>query len=139
MTERLAISFEPKIEELERLTAVVEGLAQREHWTENLVFRATLVLEELAINIMKHAHSDGLDLFDVVLASDPDMVTIQIVDSGRPFNPLEDAPDPDLTSSIGDRKIGGLGVHFVRTMMDDIVYHREDDKNHLTMVAHRAK
>ncbi len=134
MSEQLSLSFAPKVEELQRLLSAVEDLAQRENWPEGLIFRATLVLEELALNIVNHAHSE---MFDVTLASDADAVTIEIVDSGSPFNPLTDAPPPDLVSSVGERKVGGLGVHFVKTMMDEVSYHRKGDRNHLTMVVHR--
>ncbi len=134
MSEHLSLSFEPKVEELQRLMDAVEDLARRENWPDGLVFRATLVLEEIAMNIFNHAHSGT---FDVRLASGPELVEIEIVDSGAPFNPLTDAPPPDLDSAVGERRVGGLGVHLVKTMMDEVSYDRKGDRNHLTMVAHR--
>jgi len=134
VSEQLSLSFEPKIEELQRLMAEVEDLARREEWPEGLVFRASLVLEEIAINIVNHAHSGT---FDVLLASDPEIVRIEVVDSGDPFNPLTDAPPPDLESEVGERRVGGLGVHLVKTMMDEVSYDRKGDRNHLLMVARR--
>lgn len=134
MSEQLSLSFEPRVEELQRLMGAVEELAERENWPDGLVFRATLVLEEIAMNIFNHAHSGT---FDVTLASDPEVVRIEIVDSGAPFNPLTDAPPPDLESAVGERRVGGLGVHLVKTMMDEVSYDRKGDRNHITMVAHR--
>ena len=60
-----------------------------------------------------------------------------IADDGRPFDPLTEAPEPDLESAIEDRPIGGLGVHLVRTMMDEVRYRREEGKNRLTLVKRR--
>ncbi len=48
------------------------------------------------------------------------------------YNPL-DAPEPDLDASVEDRRIGGLGVHFVKTIMDTVNYRRVDDTNQLAM------
>ena len=136
MSEQLSLSFEPTIEELQRLMSEVEDLARRENWPEGLVFRTSLVLEEIAINIVNYSHSGK---FDVLLASDDETVRIEVVDSGDPFNPLTDAPAPDLESDVGDRRVGGLGVHFVKTMMDEVSYDRKGDRNHLLMVARREE
>ena len=66
--------------------------------------------------------------------SDENSLTIEIVDDGRPFDPLTDAPKPDVNAELEDRNIGGLGIHLVRKMMDDVRYRREEGKNHLTLV-----
>jgi anti-sigma regulatory factor (Ser/Thr protein kinase) len=49
-----------------------------------------------------------------------------------PFNPLDEAT-PDTNLSIEDRQIGGLGIHLVINMVDDISYRRTADKNVLTL------
>ena len=77
--------------------------------------------------------------FEIVLTSEGDSVTIEIVDGGRPFDPLNDAPAPDLTSGVADRRLGGLGVHFVRTLMDDVQYERSAGKNRLKMVTRKVR
>ena len=56
---------------------------------------------------------------EIDLISDADALTIEIRDDGKPFNPLSDAPEPDLDAGIEDRPIGGLGIHLVLTMMDE--------------------
>ena len=56
-----------------------------------------------------------------------------ITDDGMPFNPLSaEAPDTDL--SLEDREIGGLGIHLVRNLIDDVTYNRRIDKNVMTLV-----
>ena len=52
-----------------------------------------------------------------------------------PFNPLE-LPRPDTDSSLDDRAIGGLGIHFVRTLMNDMTYRREGGRN-VTMLRYK--
>ena len=65
---------------------------------------------------------------------DPDGVTLTIVlkDAGVPFNPLE-KEDPDITLSVEDRKIGGLGIFLCKKLMDNIEYKYEDGCNVLIM------
>ena len=66
----------------------------------------------------------------------PDALTMEIIDNGRAFDPLTETPEPDLDSVLGDRPIGGLGVYLVKTFMDELLYRREDGRNHLKMVKH---
>ncbi len=56
----------------------------------------------------------------------------EISDDGVAFDPLK-VPPPDLTADLESRPIGGLGVHFVKTLMDEVAYRREGDRNVLTM------
>ena len=54
-------------------------------------------------------------------------------DGGIPFNPLE-KPDPDVTLSAEERKIGGLGIYMMKKTMDEVSYAYEKGENILTMV-----
>jgi anti-sigma regulatory factor (Ser/Thr protein kinase) len=103
------------------------------------VFRVNLALEELGLNIMNHGHDEGTHEIEIDLISDADSLTIEIRDDGKPFDPLNDAPTPDLDSPVGVRTPGGLGVHLVRTMMDELSYRREQGKNHVTLVSRRGE
>ena len=58
---------------------------------------------------------------------------------GIPFDPLEDAPEPDMDSPMEHRRLGGLGVYLVRTMTSDMQYRREDGKNCLTVAVPREE
>ena len=59
-------------------------------------------------------------------------VTVEVSDDGRPFDPLTVAP-ADLDQALEERSIGGLGVHFVRRVMDRLEYRRDAGRNVLTM------
>ena len=87
---------------------------------------------------MNHGHDDDGDHeMEIALTSEADKLTIELSDDGRAFNPLDDAPEPDLDAAIEDRPIGGLGVHMVRTFMDEMHYRRDEGKNHLTLIKRR--
>lgn len=123
--------------ELERIAAVAEELGEREDWSPALAFKVNLALEEFVLNTITHGYHQGLHEIEVTLTSNEDAVTIKILDNGLPFDPLNDAPSPDVGAEIEDRRVGGLGVHLVLEMMSQVEYERIDDKNCLTMKALR--
>ena len=123
--------------ELERLASAVEEFAERESWAPEVVFRVNLVLEELVINVMTHGSHEGLAEIEVTVTSSEDLVSIRLSDNGVAFDPLTDAPEPEVTGSVEDRHVGGLGVHLVRTMMDNVSYRRERGRNLFTMTTQR--
>ncbi len=131
MTARVDLKIAPSHEQLELIPAAVEEFAERDNWPPDLVFKLNLVLEELGVNIVNYSGATG-DI-EISLVSDSERVTVEIADDGRPFNPLEDLDSPDISAPLGERPIGGLGVHIVRTMMDEMRYSREDGKNKLAM------
>ena len=139
MSGKLSLRVEPRAEELDTITAAVEEFGDAEKWPPDVVFRINLVLEEVGLNIINHGRTDDLGEIEITLTSGPESITIEIVDNGRPFDPLKDAPEPDLDSSVKDRAVGGLGVYLVRTMMDSLHYRRDGGRNHLTLVKELAR
>lgn len=139
MNSQLSLTIKAEREELDRITAEIEDLGMQENWSPDLVFRVNLVLEEMVLNIIDYGTEDGVSEIEISLALTDDSLTIEIIDDGSPFDPLSDAPDPDLDSTLEERSIGGLGIHLTRTMMDDMRYRREQDKNHLTMVTYKVE
>ena len=139
MSAKLSLKVESRRDELENIFGAVAGMAQQEAWSPELVFRVNLALEELVLNIMDYGFDEGLHEIEITLTSDADALTIEIVDGGRPFDPLKDAPQPDVDAPVEDRPVGGLGVHLVRTLMDQMHYRREKGKNHLTLVTRRGE
>ena len=133
------VTIETRLEELTRLTEAVENLGELENWSLALVGKVNLVLEELAINTINHGHDEGLHEITVTFNSTDEALTIDVVDDGKPFDPLTDAPVPDVNLPLHQRPIGGLGVYLVRKLMDELTYRREEGRNHLTLVAYRAE
>ncbi len=138
MSARIDLKVETRHEELQRIFALVEELAEEEDWPPALTFKTNLVLEEFGLNIMNYGYDEGIHTFDVSLTSSADTITIEFVDDGRPFNPLEDAKAPELDSEIQDRPVGGLGIHFVMELTDDFQYRRENSRNHSTMTIRKS-
>ena len=121
-------------DEMARLDRAVEEFGQAQEWTEQMSYQIKLALEEVVMNVINYAHDDDEDhAFEVNVKSDGDGVVIDVIDDGKPFDPLEEAAAPDVDASLEARDIGGLGVFFVKTLMDDVEYRREDGRNRLRM------
>ncbi len=131
MITPVVLKITPSHEQLELIPVALEEFAEHDNWPPDLVFKLNLVLEELGVNIVNYSGATGE--IEISLASDAESITVEISDNGRPFNPLDDLETPDISAPLGDRAVGGLGVHLVRSMMDELRYSREDGKNKLAM------
>ena len=135
MGKRLSLQVEANLDALQQVQNAVEEFGEAQNWPQKLIYQINLVLEELSVNIINYAYDgDEAQKFDIRMELEAGTLTIDIIDGGRALNPLSEAPEPDLTSEVEDRPIGGLGVYLVRTVMDDLHYRREMDKNHITLV-----
>lgn len=92
-----------------------------------------LALEEIFLNVVTHGSAAGeLPQVHVSLALTPADLTLTVEDDGPGFDPLS-LPPPDVTASLADRQVGGLGVFLVRKMMDTVSYARVAGRNRLRM------
>ncbi len=93
-----------------------------------------VVIDELLTNIISYAYPDDQNHeIGIKIELSANELKVSMVDDGIPFNPLGlETPDTEL--SLEERKIGGLGIHIVRNMMDRVSYRRRIDKNVITAV-----
>ena len=107
-----------------------------EHLPDSARFPFELALEEIFINVVMHG-SDGRDdvWAEVTLRHEDHNAVMVLRDNGNPFDPLA-APPPDLHAAMEDRTIGGLGIHLIRTLMDEVIYQAIDGCNVLTLRKH---
>ena len=93
-----------------------------------------IAVEEMFVNIASYAYAPGEgDVLLRVEAAPAGCVSITLLDTGTPYNPLA-KPDPDVTLPAKDRQIGGLGIYMVKKSMDDMKYEYRDGQNILTLV-----
>jgi serine/threonine-protein kinase RsbW len=116
--------------------ADVEGLVERCGGSIVTQRRFALAMDELVSNIIKYAYpGDDGRVIECEVARRDGAIEAVITDDGVAFNPLE-LSEPDTTLSLEAREIGGLGVHIVRRMFDDVRYERRDSRN-ITTIAQR--
>ncbi len=118
------------VSELERVNIYVEEIASEWNIPNNIIFNINLALEEIISNIIFYAFDDKSDHEILIEAKlfDNDL-QILIEDDGKAFNLLEAPVYTDIDAGIEDRNIDGLGIHFTKTLMDNIHYKRENNKN----------
>ena len=117
-----------------RLAAFVDEVCEALGFTATLTMQMNLALEEAVVNVMEYAYPEGIDGSVLVEAEKlSDQVVFTITDSGISFDPTAQT-EPNITLSVEERPIGGLGIHLVRQIMDDIQYERKDNKNILTLI-----
>jgi serine/threonine-protein kinase RsbW len=139
-----AITFEDTIElvnnisELNRLTQRFQLLFTTQKIDEKTLFYLNLIGDELITNIISYGYEDELEhIIRLHLAITASHWSLKIQDDGQPFNPLERA-SPELLLSVEDRSIGGLGIHFVNQIMDEISYERTETDNIIIMKKYRT-
>ena len=121
---------------LRHMESSIEEFGHQENWPDDLIFKLHLILEELGLNAMTYG---GASSVRIVISVEAESVTIEISADGGAFDPLHDAPQPDVNAALDDRAIGGLGIHLVRTLTNDLSYRREGGRNHLTLVTRRPE
>ncbi len=91
-----------------------------------------LAVEEIFVNIISYAYKPGIGKAEImcVVSEDPLMVTLQFMDSGKPFDPLK-ADDADTSGAMFMEHEGGFGIHLVKNIMDSVEYEYKDGKNTL--------
>ena len=127
------------LEDVKTAMAKFEDFCGEADLPVSVTYRFELALDEVLTNAANHGFvGDGYTTppspsIRLTVLMDEDFLTAWIEDNGRAFNPLEEAPIPDLTLDVADRPIGGLGVHLVKTFIEELGYERDGEWNRLTL------
>jgi len=123
-----------RLEEIERLPAFIQEICGSCGIDDMSADMINLALEELVVNVINYAYPEG-ESGDIVINSEflAPTLSISISDKGKPFDPTA-AEDADISLSVEDRPIGGLGIHLAKNIMDELKYERREDTNILTMI-----
>ncbi|MBM7556731.1 ATP-binding protein [Halanaerobacter jeridensis] len=131
-----SIKLPATIENLDRmLEFVVNGVNHFEIATENSLKKLRLVCEEMLTNIIDYSYPKQTGEVKIIykVVTEEKKVIIKIIDHGVPFNPVE-YKKPNLSASIEERDIGGLGIHIAKRIVDQMKYQRNEEQNVLTIV-----
>jgi serine/threonine-protein kinase RsbW len=85
------------------------------------ISRIQLAVDEASTNIIKYAYEGKEGPLKLVMELNGDELIVTLIDWGKPFDPVS-IPPPDLNFTLEERKIGGLGIYFIRKMMDEVSY-----------------
>lgn len=132
---RHTFRLQSDLQELARLSTILAEWGAREGLSASLVGVFELCLNEVITNIINYGYggagTDGLIALELEVVNGwAEAVT---VDQAPAFDPLAQAATPDTSLDVDDRPIGGLGIFFVKELMDDVSYAYENGCNRLTM------
>ena len=129
----LQAAMKNDMQSIARARDLVVDLARIHNMSADVVSHMSIALDEALSNIVKYGYVDDR-VHEIRLSLDVSdgMLIAQIEDDGVPFDPLS-APQPKLDVPFEQRGPGGLGVHFIRTLMSDVSYARVAGQNRLTL------
>jgi len=128
------LSISNNIEEIQKLNLVVEELAEEWGMSLKISMNINLVLEEIITNIIFYGIEDKKDhIIDIEFVKEANEIIVMITDDGKAFNILEAEDFEDGEKTAEEREVGGLGIHFVKTLMDRVEYEYISGKNILTL------
>ena len=134
--ETTSFKLKNDLTELNSLFQHVEKFGKSLGLPKKQIFQINLALDELFTNIVSYGYTDGNSHWiDFRLSFVKDSVIICIEDYGIPFDPVA-APTSGSAPPLENCQVGGLGLHIVKKIMDEILYERRKDKNIITMKKH---
>jgi serine/threonine-protein kinase RsbW len=119
--------------EIKKLMDILCKLCEENDIGNKVLCNVTLALEEIFANIVHYAYDDIEEhLVKIHIKINDSLFSMKITDDGKPFNPLE-VPETNTNLPFEERKIGGLGIHLVRHLIDEWDYKHTKGKNVLTL------
>lgn len=137
ITSHRSITLTNDVEEVPRLNVFVDEVCEDMGCDMETTMRMNLAIEEAVVNVIDYAYPSGtvgnVDINATVYDNHMEFV---ISDSGTPFDPTK-KEDVDISLPVEERRIGGLGIHLVKQLMDKISYERKDGHNILTLIKNK--
>jgi serine phosphatase RsbU (regulator of sigma subunit)/anti-sigma regulatory factor (Ser/Thr protein kinase) len=125
------LKIEAATEKLDEVIKFVAAELEKAAFPPDIKTSVCIAVEEIFVNIADYAYKPDNGNVDISIST-KEKTIIRFEDTGRPYNPL-DQPSPDLDKPLNEREIGGLGVHMVRNIMDNVEYSHIENKNILVL------
>jgi len=122
MTEEYEICVTSQLSRLAQISEFVAGRALLAGMDEDQAFAVQMAVDEACTNAIEHAyegHGDG-EVHICCFVEDEDFV-VRVIDHGKPFDPCS-VPEPDVSTPLEERQIGGLGIYLMKKLMDDVEF-----------------
>lgn len=125
--------FERKLDALNEIFVFIDDFISDNDLEEDVAFSIRLAVEELFTNLVKH-NFGGRDYISLELTQDSGRLIVKLSDFDvEPFDITQASP-VDVRQSLMDRKIGGLGIHLVRSVVDKLTYEYQDRTLRVTAI-----
>ena len=127
------LTLKNDVHEVTKLSSFEKALFEKIGLEDALASKMRLAVEEAVVNVMEYAYPIGEEgEIEVCMTADGECLTVVVTDAGMPFDPtLKEGVDISLSAE--ERQIGGLGIHLLRALMDDVHYEYLNGRNTLTL------
>lgn len=120
-------------EELSSIRSFLRDVASGNGVPQKTIEELILAVDEASTNIVKHAYHYSKDKeITVTVAISGSECLVTLIDHGDSFDPGL-VPNPDMKQYLSDRKVGGLGLYLMRTLMDAVEYTSDGSANRLVL------
>ena len=127
------ITIANQVSELARVAGLLDRLGAERHLASDTLRDMQVALDEVLNNVTKYAYPDKAGhKIHICLRVLDNVLEAVVEDSGAPFDPLA-VPAPDVSASLHERRVGGLGIHFARSLLDEVIYDRIGGRNRLVL------
>ncbi len=133
LTDTYSFKLKSDLSELKSLSHQLTYFGQFHGLPEILMSAVNICLDELFTNIVMYGFQDDSEhVIRFRINLNGNALLLNIEDNGLPFNPVL-KKDSELPADLDNAKIGGLGIHIVKKLMDGIWYERKQGRNKLTL------
>jgi serine/threonine-protein kinase RsbW len=124
-----AFTIRNNFDELPAAAGAATQFLESNNASTEVIFAANLAIEEIVTNTIKYGYNDALQHeIAIRLSLTKRVLWIEICDDGNEFDPFSQ-PEPNICLPANERQIGGLGIHFLRNMLDTCTYVRREEQN----------
>lgn len=117
-----SIAFPGRFSSLNEIRDYYTQAAKQAHLNKQAIYDVQLAVDEAASNIINHAYGgENKGEIECSYQAEPGKLEVFMRDNGKPFKPEEVKP-PDLNADVNERKTGGLGLHFMKSLMDKVEF-----------------
>jgi serine/threonine-protein kinase RsbW len=125
----VTVVFPAQYEFLEEVREFVASKADRLGLDSAGVYAVQLAVDEAFTNIIEHAYGgECAEEIECTCQITPASLEITLKDCGNSFNP-DEVPDPDFDTELEKRQVGGLGLYFIRRLMDEVQFSIEPEES----------
>ena len=131
----LELTLRNDLSEIARIADEIEAYGEARAWPTKWILNINLSLDELITNTVSYGYqdSDAHEIRITLMEREGSLVVV-MEDDGIAYDPFTETAAPDLEAEVEERSVGGLGVYFVKTLMDEVAYERIDGVNRITLV-----
>jgi serine/threonine-protein kinase RsbW len=130
--------FPAEVSSLAKIATYVTRAAEQAGLGARSVYAVQMAVDEACSNIIEHAYEGQEDgKIECTCEVTSKGLAVTLCDQGAHFDPLC-VSEPDVCSPLYERSRGGLGIYFIRKLMDEVQYEFVPERgNVLTVTKYR--